>query len=225
MAGCRLAGIVRRAAGPALLAAAALVAGCETAYYSTLEQFGVEKRDVLVDRVTDARDAQEAAKEQFESALEQFVAATGFDGGALEARYRTLKDAYESSEDRAGTVRKRIARVEDVAGDLFAEWEAELSEYSRESLRAASRQQLEDTRERYRTLIAAMRAAEARIDPVLAAFRDQVLFLKHNLNARAIDSLRSDLASVESDIATLVAEMNASIAEANAFIDAMAPRQ
>ena len=202
--------------------AAALLAGCETAYYSTLERFGVEKRDVLVDRVADARDAQEEAKEQFESALEQFIAVTGYRGGELEARYRDLKKAYESSEARAEAVRTRIERVEDVADDLFVEWESELSEYSRASLREASRRQLRDTRERYRVLIAAMHAAESKIDPVLAAFRDQVLFLKHNLNARAIDSLRADLASVESDIESLIREMNASIAEANAFIGAMA---
>ena len=201
---------------------ATLVAGCETAYYSTLERFGVEKRDVLVDRVADARDAQEEAKEQFESALEQFIAVTGYRGGELEARYRDLKNAYESSEERAEAVSDRIERVEDVADDLFVEWESELAEYSRASLREASRRQLRDTRERYRVLIAAMRAAESKIDPVLAAFRDQVLFLKHNLNAQAIDSLRADLASVESDIEILIREMNASIAEANAFIGAMA---
>jgi hypothetical protein len=98
----------------ALTPAALLVLpGCETAYYSTLEQFGIEKRDVLVDRVADARDAQHEAKEQFESALEQFVAATGYDGGELQERYRSLKDAFESSEDRARAVRERIAKVED----------------------------------------------------------------------------------------------------------------
>ena len=35
-----------------------------------------------------------------------------------------------------------------------------------------------------------MRLAESRIEPVLKSFRDQVLFLKHNLNAKAIASLR-----------------------------------
>jgi hypothetical protein len=206
----------------ALTPAALLVLpGCETAYYSTLEQFGIEKRDVLVDRVADARDAQHEAKEQFESALEQFVAATGYDGGELQERYRSLKDAFESSEDRARAVRERIAKVEDVASDLFEEWDEELAQYSRDSLRQASRLQLQETRTRYGQLISKMKRAEAKIEPVLSAFRDQVLFLKHNLNARAIASLRNDLAEVEADIASLVRDMNASIAEADEFIRAM----
>ena len=56
-----------------VLALFALAAsGCATAYYSTLEQFGVEKRDVLVDRVKDARGEQADAQKVFTSALEEF---------------------------------------------------------------------------------------------------------------------------------------------------------
>jgi hypothetical protein len=66
-----------------------------------------------------------------------------------------------------------------------------------------------------------MKAAEAKMDPVLAAFKDQVLFLKHNLNARAIASLQDTVGRVESDVQRLVAEMEASINEANTFIQQM----
>ena len=55
-----------------------LLAGCASAYYGAMEKFGIEKRDILVDRVEDSREAQEEAREQFESALEQFIAATNF---------------------------------------------------------------------------------------------------------------------------------------------------
>ena len=37
---------------------------CQKAYYSTMEKFGVHKRDIMVDRVGEARDSQEEAKEQ-----------------------------------------------------------------------------------------------------------------------------------------------------------------
>lgn len=36
--------------------------GCSSAYYKTMENFGVEKRDILVDRVEEARDAQDDAR-------------------------------------------------------------------------------------------------------------------------------------------------------------------
>ena len=42
------------------------LSSCASIYYSTMETFGVEKRDILVDRVEDARDGQEDAKEQFQ---------------------------------------------------------------------------------------------------------------------------------------------------------------
>ena len=102
--------------------------GCESTYYKTMETVGYHKRDIMVDRVQEARDAQ---------------------------------------------------------------------------------------------LIGAMKRAERKIDPVLAAFRDQVLYLKHNLNAQAIASLQSELASIETDVAKLIKEMEASIKEADAFISSM----
>mgnify|MGYP002624256321 CR=1 FL=1 len=204
-----------------LVAFAATLGGCSTAYYKTMEMFGEHKRDILVDRVEEARDSQNEAKEQFQSALERFTAVTGFKGGKIEEKYNELRDAFEKSEDRAEAVHDRVEAVDDVAQALFKEWEKELDQYTNASLRASSEQQLRDTRTRYAQLIAAMRKAEARMTPVLNAFRDQVLYLKHNLNARAIASLQTEVNAIESEVARLVAEMEKSIAEADAFIQQM----
>jgi hypothetical protein len=199
----------------------ALLGGCSSAYYKTMESFGVEKRDILVDRVTEARDAQDSASEQFTSALEQFRATVNFDGGDLEKIYNRLDSEYENSVSEAEDVSARIEAVEDVAGDLFREWEQELEQYSRADMRKESARLLKDTRTRYGKLMASMRRAEQSMEPVLEAFHDQVLFLKHNLNARAIGSLRNELDSIERDTARLIVQMQKAIAEANAFIDSM----
>lgn len=191
---------------------------CSTAYYETMETLGIEKRDILVDRVEDARDSQDDASEQFTSALDQFRATVNFDGGDLEKTYDRLNDEYERSVREAEAVREHIDDVEAVAEDLFAEWQDELEEYSSAQLKAESRAMLSETRGRYEQLIAAMRRAEATMDPVLEAFQDQVLVLKHNLNARAIGALRGELASIERDTERLVNEMQQSMAEADAFI-------
>ena len=200
---------------------AMLLGGCQSAYYGAMEKLGYEKRDLLVDNVQDARKAQEAAKKQFESALDQFIAVTNFEGGDVEKQYRKLKGEYEDSEARAKDVHKRIADVEQVADDLFKEWEKELGQYKSAELRRTSQRQLQDTRSRYQKLIVSLKRAEKKLDPVLAAFNDRVLFLKHNLNARAIASLRTNRAAIEADIGALVADMNKSIAEADQFIKAM----
>jgi hypothetical protein len=214
--------ILKKGLQPVIIAGAVWsLLGCESAYYKTMETMGYHKRDILVERVSEARDAQEEAKEQFESALEKFSSVLGFKGGSLQEKYDQLNAEYEKSEAKAAAVRSRIASVEDVAGDLFAEWQEELKHYTSSSLRQSSARKLRETQKKYAQLIMAMKRAEGKIDPVLSAFRDQVLYLKHNLNAQAIASLQTELTSIETDVAGLIKEMENSIKEANAFIRSM----
>jgi Skp family chaperone for outer membrane proteins len=201
-----------------LLLAFVTLAGCSTAYYKAVESLGFHKRDILVHRVEKARDSQEEAKTQFKSALDRFTAITGFKGGTLEEKYRELNTEYERSQAKADEVRKRIDDIEDVSEALFEEWENELSQYQNPSLKRSSQQKLTATRRRYDQLIAAMKRAESKMEPVLLTFRDQVLFLKHNLNAQAIASLRGELDSLQTDISALIKSMEASIREADEFI-------
>lgn len=203
------------------LTAVTLLAGCESTYYDAMEQFGVHKRDILVDRIEDAQEAQEEGQEQFQDALEQFQAVVNFDGGELEVIYNKLNDEYEASEDAANEIRDRIDSVEDVAEDLFAEWETELGEYTNANLRRDSERQLKDTQRRYERLMSAMRRAEKTIDPVLASLKDNTLYLKHNLNARAIASLKGELSTVNRDVENLISAMQSAINESNAFIEDM----
>jgi septation ring formation regulator EzrA len=186
-----------------------------------MEKFGVYKRDILVDRVEDARDAQEDTKEQFNSALEQFGSVVNYDGGSLEKIYKRLQSEYDDSVAAAEDLNERIDDIEKVAEDLFEEWQAELNDYSNAQMRRDSAEQLRQTRHECNQLIRAMRRAEDKIPPVLAVFQDQVLYLKHNLNARAISALQDEYISIKTDVAALVAEMERSIDEANVFIEAM----
>ena len=170
---------------PSLLALL-LFAGCSSAYYGAMEKVGFAKRDILVSRVEKARSAQAEAKEEFTDALQAFLAVTRVDGGELKRKYDELNDRYKASETAAKEVRERIDAIEEVAGALFEEWGNELGLYSNPELRARSQDQLAGTRTRYTALLATMRRAAAGMDPVLATYRDQVLFLKHNLNAQAV---------------------------------------
>lgn len=202
------------------LAIMLMIAACTSTYYRALETIGIEKRDVLVSRIDDARDAQSAAKEQFVSALDNYRELININGGDLEKTYDRLNAAYKRSESRAGEVSDRIRAVERVAGDLFDEWEGEIEEYSDADLRRRSTQLLAATRDDYEDVIRAMRRAEASMGPVLTLFNDQVLILRHNLNARAIGSLQAELEAVEQATSALIREMEEAIAEAGRFIDA-----
>jgi septal ring factor EnvC (AmiA/AmiB activator) len=195
-----------------------MLAGCQSAYYAAWEKLGVEKRDILVDRVEDARESQEDAQEQFASALEQFSALINFDGGELQDVYEQLNDEYESSSAAADAVTARIDSVESVAEALFDEWNAELDSYTNANLRRDSERQLKQTQRRYAQLVRSMRNAEQTMQPVLASLKDNVLYLKHNLNASAIGALQGELTTIRNDVNRLIKEMNAAIVQSDEFI-------
>jgi hypothetical protein len=203
-----------------LLTVTALTA-CQSAYYGTMERLGVPKREIMVSRITEAQEAQEEGQEQFKNALEQFRSVVNFDGGELQAVYDRLDAEFQDSEAAADRIRNRIRAVEDVADALFDEWEDELDLYSNDSLRRDSERQLQDTRLRYQRLLTAMHRAEQTIDPVLDNLRDNVLYLKHNLNARAIASIRGELDTINADVGRLIEAMEAAIAESDRFINEM----
>jgi len=197
------------------------ISGCSGAYYSAMEKAGYHKRDILVSRVEKARDSQEEAQEQFANALEQFGSVVKIDDSNLKQAYEKLNAEYEDSDDAAEDVSDRIDDVESVSKALFKEWEEELELFQNKSLRASSKKKFNDTQQRYSQMIATMHKAEASMDPVLKTFRDNVLFLKHNLNAQAIGALRGEFNTLKSDIDKLIVKMNTSIESSNKFIAEM----
>ena len=195
-----------------------LTSGCSTAYYGALEQIGIHKREILVDRVQDARESQVEAKEQFMTALEKFRTVVNFDGGELEAVYEDLASELERSESKASQVTEHIDDIEDVAGAMFKEWEQELDQYSSASLRSQSEQQLRDTQRRYDGMLNAMRRAEAKMEPALGKGREKGRGRKETREAEAIASLQGEVAVIEADVASLMADLERAIAAADDFM-------
>ncbi len=195
--------------------------GCSTLYYGTMEQFGQEKRDILVKRVGKANEAQKETQEVFQDALEQFGSVVKYDGGNLQKQYNKMSAELERCEGRAEAVHTRIADVDRVARDLFREWAGEAKQYQNAAYRRDSEAKLRETRRNCDRMLAAMRNAESKIEPVLSVFRDQVLFLKHNLNASALASLQDESARIETDVNRLIQDLSAAIAEADRFIQTM----
>lgn len=208
------------------LMAGVVGSGCQSATIAVKEKwFGIAKREQLVARVEDARGSQEQAKKQFASALEEFQSLNGGPPSELEGKYKKLKGAYERCDSAAGTVKSRIDSVKTVGEKLFSEWQGEVDGMSDPALKSANDQQLRSTRVQYDRLITAMSAAEAKMAPVLTAFKDRVTFLKGALNAQAVASLNTTLGQVQGDVNRLISEMNASIAEADEFIKQMKPAE
>ncbi len=194
---------------------------CTSIYYNAMEKIGKEKRDILVQRVIDGKKDQEAAKEQLKTTLEAFQELTGFEGGNLEKVYKKLNGEFEDSEKRAKDLSNRIASIDKVAGDLFSEWDKEISEMKDRGLRTRSQQMLRETRARHQQYLKRMQQTDRKMQPVLQAFRDQVLFLKHNLNAKAIGSLKATATKMDGEVGVLIQDIEGSMREADSFINSL----
>jgi len=185
------------------------------------DTFYKEPRDILVDRVENARDVQVETAEEFKSALQEFKEVTGFAGGDLEAKFNQLSSAFERSESAAKKVDTRVDKVVGATNRLLKEWRTELDDYHDDNLRRRAETQFDQTRADAEQLIAAMRKAQQKTEPVLSSFRDQMLYMKHNLNMQAISALDETNIEIQDEVASLIRDMEASIAEAEAFIKTM----
>lgn len=196
-----------------------MLASCSTAYYSAMEKVGIHKRDIMVDRVVEAKESQQEAQEQFKSALEEMTALINFDGGELEEQYNVIQEQYEDSKKAADLVSSRIEKIEDVSEALFEEWQEEIEQITSANLKRQSASKLKETQRRYQSLIKSMHKAESKMAPVLSALKDNSLFLKHNLNAKAVGAMQGEMLSIKKDVGVLIKDMNAAIEQSQKFID------
>jgi len=199
-----------------------LVTGCSSVYYKTMQKLGKEKRDILVQRVKDTKKDQEETKEQLKTTMEKFQELTGFQGGDLEKSYKKLNDEYERAAGQANKLHERIKSIDQFSNDLFSEWQKEINEMRNSQLKSRSTAMLRDAKDRQANYMKAMRKTEDQMTPVVAAFHDQVLFLKHNLNARAIGSLKGTSAKINTDVAALIKSIDSSMQEADKLIASLA---
>jgi outer membrane murein-binding lipoprotein Lpp len=199
-----------------------LLTGCTSTYYKTMRTLGKEKRDILVSRIKDAKKDQDQTREKLKTTMESFQALTGFQGGALEKSYKRLNSDYEDANSQANKLHDKIESIDKVSNDLFKEWQGEINKMGDAKLKAQSTTLLRNATVRQAAYMRAMRKTEDQITPVLAAFHDQVLFLKHNLNSRAIGSLKGTSATLQGNVADLIQSIDASSQEADKLISSLA---
>ncbi len=196
-----------------------LSSGCQTLYNTTLEKvFGVEKRQIFKKSVEDVNAQQKKAQETFQDSITRLKELYNFKGGQLESVYNKLKSSFENAQSEADKVHERIQNMDGVAKSMFSEWDKEIKTYSNPVFAENSRKQYSETKSRYSVLIKSVRESEASMKPVLKQLSDHVMYLKHNLNASSIGTLKGESSAIESQIEGLVDGMNKSIAEADSFI-------
>ena len=213
---------MRRISLVCVFAVTLLLLGCTSTYYKAMQTLGKEKRDILVQRVKDSKKDQEQTKEQLKTTMETFQELAGFKGGDLEKSYKKLNGEYERAEGQANKLRDRINSIDKVSDDLFSEWQKEIDQMGNATLKNRSAAMLRDAKDREGAYMKAMRKTETQMTPVLRAFHDQVLFLKHNLNARAVGSLKGTAASINTDVSSVMKSIDNSMQEADKLIASLA---
>lgn len=209
-----------------LLTICLILAGCQSSIqsasnklkYSAYELVGVEKRDLFKKEINNTKESQEKAEESFKDALEKLVTLTKSEHKKPEREYRRLESAYEKADERAKEVKNRIAKVDQIANDLFKEWSEEIKSMSSKNLKKQSEKSLSESRERYKGLHESLKRSERKMDPVLSKMRDHTLFAKHNLNAKALTGLKKEAADIQGDIDVLLGDIQKSIKDADEFI-------
>ena len=209
----------RKIAGLCLLCF--LLSGCSLVYYSAMQHLGKQKRDILLQRLVAVKKDQQATQEQLKTTLQAFQEVTGFQGGNLEKVYNKLNKELEHSESRANKLKGRVDSVDQVAQSMFSEWQGEIKGMHNATLRRQSETLLRTARQQHTQYMLKMRRTEENIQPVLEAFRDQVTFLKHNLNARAISSLKKTSAQIDAQASSLIRDIDASSKEADNYIQTL----
>jgi len=199
-----------------------LFSGCANSmYYAGMEKAGFHKRDIMVSRVQKVQESQKDAQEEFKSALEQFGTLVTIKDSDLKKAYERFNTEYEDVKETAEDLSTRIDKLEDVSLALFEEWDEELNLYKNQKLKAQSQRNLRDTKSRYTKMMKSMRTSEKSMQPILDTLQDNVLILKHSLNAQAIGALQGEFGTLKKEISNLVAKMNQSIKASDTFIKEM----
>lgn len=199
-----------------------LFSGCaNSVYYAGMEKVGFHKRDIMVDRVKNVQESQKEAQEEFKSALEQFGSLVTIKDSDLKSSYEKFNDEYEDVTQAAEELSNKIDKLEDVSLALFEEWSDELNLYKNQKLKAQSQKNLKVTKSKYTSMMKSMRSSEKSMTPILDTFRDNVLILKHSLNAQAIGALQGEFGTLKKEISVLISRMNQSIKASDTFIKEM----
>ncbi len=196
-----------------------LCTSCSTVYYNFWEFLGQEKRELLQSEMEAITSNQTDTKEDFKDTLSKIRSEYSYKEGSLESTYDDLSDDYNDLHSNAEDLSKSIDKAKNIAEDLFDEWEDEASKITNSKFRAESLRKRVITMTKFKVALKSVRKVESKMTKVLVKLNDRVLYLKHNLNAKAIGKIKIELKNIEQDIVSLIGQIDESNQQANSFIN------
>ncbi len=194
---------------------------CSTIYYNTWEFFGQEKRDILESKMENVESSQESAGEQLQDSLEIIREKFNFKEGELEETYDDLSDDYDNFEKRSRDLDQRISSAQEVADDLFDEWKEEAYALDNRTYRKNSLSKRSKTMKSFNRALVSTKKVQKKMDTILKQYKDHVIYLKHNLNAKIIGNLEVEMKSIVRDVQSLIKEIEASKSKTSEFISTL----
>jgi hypothetical protein len=195
--------------------------GCKSSptYVKAMDVVGFEKREMLKERLQEARDSQVEAKQQLQTALYTLRRFESVPAAEVSDFHDDLKGEVDKAKEEIDDLNGDIAAVETVAKEMFTDWEDELASYESAELRQKSAEELRETRRNYSTMIEQLRETQRKLSAVVPALEDQVLYVEHSINAGEKPAESDKLDDVREQISTLIEELEGSIDRTQRFIE------
>lgn len=196
-----------------------LAGACQAVYYSTMATFGVEKRDILIDRLEENAEALARTSQRLAEMASAYREATHSEGGDLVALHKAFSKAYGRAESAAGDLRGSIDDTHSVAMVTFEEWKTRTNEIQDADLRKRSTENYAVAQGGYQKLVRNIRAAEQALDPLLTRFRDHDVFMKLNLHHTTMASLRESEGELLGQVDVRRAELDKLVNDTRAYAE------
>jgi hypothetical protein len=199
--------------------AALLLGSCQSVYYSTMSRFGVDKRDILVDRTEMAGESMSELQARIVEMARAYRDTLEIESGELRELHEQFSDSYDRAEDAAEDFHERIDDIQSVAETLFEEWKDENELIMDVELRKESNANYETAQTSYAKLVRTLRNVQTALDPLLTRYHDHVVFMKLNMNRTALAPLVKNQEALFAETSGLGKLLGSAIVETRNFAE------
>lgn len=194
--------------------------GCSTSGKAA----GIKQVDDLLGRIERVHLECELARERAKATMDGLRSVVLLDKTEdVVAIFASLELAIRASEDQGYKLRAAIGPMKASAEAVFERWTQDLGEFSSVDMRRRSTERMDETRARYDQIVATAGPAVTSYEVFNAGLRDLALFLGHDLNTGALQSIGPEVEVIADDALALNDKLQACLAACREYVRAAAP--
>jgi hypothetical protein len=180
---------------------------------------GLARVDDLVGWIERVHVESELARQRSHEAIDALraIVSPAFSGNAI-ASYTEFTQKLRASEDQASQLHASVTAMKSAAEPVFERWSGDLLAFTNAQLRQRSQQRLEETRARYRNILATIEPALISYETFNIGLRDVSLFLGNDFNAAAIADIADDVRTLTASVGELDGRFDKSLEAARAYL-------